>query len=290
MTNQTKRLCVPAMETIMDKTYPVLDHGIVRVVDYMGGDEAIVQMARVSYGNGTKSVNEDRGLIRYLIRHRHTSPLEGCELKLHLKMPIFVARQWVRHRTASMNEVSARYSEMKDEFFVPQPQDVHIQSSTNKQGSELGGIEIGAQESFAGYVKSFSRDSFELYLDALDKNISREMSRIVLPLNLYTEFYWKIDLHNLLHFCSLRSDPHAQKEIRVYSDIILHQIIKAWTPHVYEAALDYILGGAKLSRMELEIVSTFLAGVPDHEIEEHFLEMKISKRETDEFIKKIRAN
>lgn len=270
---------------MLNKIFKVHNHGHVRVVDYMGSDEAVVQMARVSYGDGTKTVNEDRGLIRYLMRHRHTSPFEGCVLKLHLKMPIFIARQWVRHRTASMNEYSARYSEMRDEFFIPENYQVQAQSKTNKQGSE-GEIAPDESATFISSVKNRSRECYETYQYGLESNIAREMSRIVLPLNTYTEFYWQMNLHNLLHFCSLRSDPHAQKEIRDYSDIILHGIIKEWVPHTYEAFMDYVMNAESFSHMEMQLLRTLLGSnnVSESFMTEHF---KLSKREATDFVNKL---
>lgn len=285
---QTNRTVVPALELLIGETIKVHEHGLVRVIDYMGGDESIVQMARVSYGKGTKKPSEDRGLIRYLLRNRHTSPIEGCEIKLHLKMPIFVARQWVRHRTASMNEISARYSEMKDEFFVPLPNEVEMQSKSNKQGSQVG-LDTKTQKVFAEYVDANSVSAFSLYEDALGYDVAREMARIVLPLNLYTEFYWKIDLHNLLHFVGLRSDSHAQKEIRAYSDVILHQIIKAWTPLVYEACIDYVMEGKRFSRMELKLVKDLMREVSEDDLREEMTRRGLIGREADEFLNKIRA-
>lgn len=279
---QTKRLTVPAMEEIVGKEYKVLNHGLIRVVDYMGGDDAIVQMARVSYGQGTKTVNEDRSLIRYLVRNRHTSPLEGCELKLHLKMPIFVMRQWIRHRMASVNEYSARYSEMRDEFYFPNPEDVLGQSTSNKQGSD-GKLDNNEVIAFLANLEYDSNHNYENYKKALEGGVARETAREGLTLNIYTECYWKIDLHNLLHFCSLRADSHAQMEIRVYAEIILDQIIKSWCPHTYEAFNDYVRYSAKFSKQEMDILRKIVEGTSLGEQKDSGL----SKNEMNDFIKKL---
>lgn len=264
---------------------PVLNHGHVRVVDKMGDDSSIVQMARVSYGKGTKTVNEDRGLIRYLVRHRHTTPLEGCVIKLHLKMPVFVARQWVRHRTASLNEYSARYSEVPDQFYVPDLEEIKLQSQTNKQGSE-GEVDHDDRLKFLVSTKMTSEKTYNEYKDMLDRGVSREMARINLPLTMYTEFYWQMNLHNLFHFCSLRSDPHAQEQIRVYSDIILHKIIKEWCPLAYEAFMDYTMNSVTFSDQEHEIIRNLISGRSLADMQP--LINQLSKREQDEFLKKIK--
>jgi len=275
------------MNELINKEWKLHTHGLVRVVDLMGGDDAVVQMARCSYGEGTKTVNEDRGLIRYLMRHRHTSPFEGCVVKLHLKMPIFIARQWVRHRTASMNEYSARYSEMRDEFYVPQTDYVQIQSKANKQGSEEAGLDFKTQLDFANYTEYSAQEKYTGYKDSLDQGIAREMARINLPLTVYTEMYWQMNLHNLLHFCSLRSDPHAQREIRDYSDIILHEVIKQWCPLTYEAFMDYVMNADTFSAQEMTILKRKLNPNDDKTIYEMDEYNGLSKREQDEFLKKI---
>lgn len=286
---KTKRPTSEYMEDIFEKQFDVLDKGFIRVVDYMGTDQSIVQMARVSYGQGTKTVNEDRGLIRYLIRNLHTSPLEGCELKLHIKMPIFVMRQWIRHRMASVNEYSARYSEMKDERFIPEHEEVLGQDKVNKQGS-AGEISEDMVDRFIENLITSGEISYAQYKDALAAGVAREMARAGLPLNTYTECYWKMDLHNLLHFCKLRSDPHAQKEIRVYSDIILHEIIKGWLPHVYEAFIDYVYEGKRFSRMEMEVIKGLINQLDLSVPQFHDLlreEGVTSANEANEFLKKI---
>jgi len=234
----TYRNTSPEMEAEMYKPYPVLDHGFVRLVDYMGTEASIVQAARVSYGKGTKKVSQDRGLIRYLMRHRHSSPVEMCEAKWHVKMPIFVARQWIRHRTASINEYSARYSILDREFYIPEPDRLGVQSTTNNQGT---GHTLTAEQN-AQVLSLLKRDAlqaFDTYGEMIDEhNLARELARINLPVSAYTQWYWKIDLHNLLHFMALRSDHHSQHEIRVYSDVILSQVEK-WVPNVIEAWDDY---------------------------------------------------
>lgn len=297
-TFQTRRATVPALEEILYQQFPVHDKGFVRVIDYMGSDASVCQMARVSYGAGTKKLNEDTGLIRYLLRHRHTSPFEGNEIKLHLKMPLFVARQWIRHRTANVNEYSARYSVVKDEFFIPRPEDVKLQSKTNKQGRSEETIDPELVQDFISHTQATAGEAYEHYLEFLigggteeeAQGIAREMARINLPLTSYTEMYWKIDLHNLLHFVSLRSDPHAQKEIRDFSDVIFHTIIKAWCPAVYQAALDYIANGAKLSSAELKLLKLVFDNdqYTDQAIKEELLRLGSTAREVDEFLKKVR--
>lgn len=274
------------MNELINKEWKLHTHGLVRVVDLMGGDDAVVQMARCSYGEGTKTVNEDRGLIRYLMRHRHTSPFEGCVVKLHLKMPIFIARQWVRHRTASMNEYSARYSEMRDEFYVPQTDYVQLQSKTNKQGSD-GQLDTHTVDQFVFAAQEEATEAYNVYKSFLDDGVAREMARINLPLTVYTEMYWQMNLHNLLHFCSLRSDPHAQREIRDYSDIILHEVIKQWCPLTYEAFMDYVMNADTFSAQEMTILKRKLDPNDDKTIYEMSEFTTLSKREQDEFLKKI---
>jgi thymidylate synthase (FAD) len=240
------------------------------VIDYMGDDAAVVQAARVSYGRGTRRVSEDRGLIRYLMRHRHTTPFEMCEIKYHVKLPIFVARQWIRHRTANVNEYSARYSILDKEFYIPAPDQLATQSATNRQGR--GEVIEGAE---AGRVLGILREDAERcyahYQELLNENIegdridpdrdglARELARMNLTLNTYTQWYWKIDLHNLLHFLSLRADAHAQYEIRVYAEAML-KTVEAWVPIVCEAFMDYRVGGAQLSARGLEVVRQMIDG------------------------------
>jgi thymidylate synthase (FAD) len=265
----TRRSVVPALEEILYETLPVLDRGFVRVIDYMGDDAAIVQAARVSYGRGTRQVSSDRGLINYLMRMRHTSPFEMCELKLHVKLPIFVARQWIRHRTASVNEYSARYSVLDDEFYLPAPEHLATQSTTNRQGraevldgpaaaGALEAIESNAAEAYARYVALLSEGGDGQPL-AGRAGLARELARMVLPLNAYTQWYWKADLHNLLHFVALRADPHAQYEIRAYAEVLL-DIVRRWVPLTHAAFVDYRLDGAALSAKALAVVRRMLRG------------------------------
>lgn len=246
------------LDCISGGKHNVLDHGFIRVVDYMGDDSSIVQAARVSYGAGTKKKSEDAALIDYLMRRRHTTPFEMCELKLHLKMPIFVARQWQRHRTASINEYSGRYSEMNTGYYVPKSEDIRTQSSSNKQG---GGDRVGDVDgdTVGSCIDEISDISHSQYGQFLSTDISRETARIVLPLNTYTEFYWKIDLHNLLHFLSLRVDPHAQYEIRVYAQVIL-DIVRGWVPETHKAFMRHVVEGVRLSREQLDVVRRIAGG------------------------------
>jgi thymidylate synthase (FAD) len=259
-TQTTRRATVPALEERMFEPIECLDHGFVRLVDYMGDDGAVVQAARVSYGKGTRTVHGDRGLIRYLMRHRHTTPFEMCELKLHVKLPIFIARQWIRHRSANVNEVSARYSILDKEFYLPSAEDLAFQSSSNRQGR---GDTIPADK--ASTVLTLLRRDAETSYDTYERllgdefDLARELARMDLTLNYYTQWYWKIDLHNLLHFLSLRMDAHAQYEIRVYGEAI-GALVKAWVPHTWEAFEDYRLGGAQLSKQMLDVVRRRLSG------------------------------
>lgn len=268
-TSVTRRPTVAALEGILFEMLPVLDHGFVRVVDYMGDDNAVVQAARVSYGRGTKKVSEDRGLIRYLMRHHHTTPFEMCSIKFHVKLPIFVARQWIRHRTASVNEYSARYSVVDDEFYIPEPEHLASQSKSNRQGrdSVLEGEEASrildllkedAARNFSHYSWMLNDESSDDF-DPGRKGLSRELARMNLTLNTYTQWYWKIDLHNLFHFLRLRADPHAQYEIRAYADLIM-DLLGRWVPVSHEAFLDYRLGAVTLSRAAVTIVKRMIAG------------------------------
>ena len=240
------------MTNIPDDAIKCLDKGFVRLVDSMGGDNAIVQAARVSYGKGTSKVSQDRGLIRYLMRHRHTTPFEMVEFKFHCKMPIFVARQWVRHRTANINEYSLRYSEARDEFYYPSLENIQLQSALNKQG-RMGDVPNEIKKKAQNYFKEISKRSFEMYSELNEAGIARELARALLPVNLYTEWYWKNDLHNLLHFVGLRSDDHAQYEIRVFSDAMA-QFIKDTSPLAWEAYDDYVIKGMRFSKIEQEIL------------------------------------
>jgi thymidylate synthase (FAD) len=266
----TRRAVVPALEEILYQPLPVLDRGFVRVIDYMGDDGAILQAARVSYGRGTKKVSDDRGLINYLMRMRHTSPFEMCELKLHVKLPIFVARQWIRHRTANVNEYSARYSVLEDEFYVPAPEHVASQASSNRQGrdrvldpAEAAAVQEmvrkNAERAYADYLALLNQDETGKVLDPERAGLARELARIVLPLNTYTEWYWKTDLHNLLHFIALRADAHAQYEIRAYA-LVLLDVVRRWTPLTCAAFEDYRLHAAELSGKALAALRRMLAG------------------------------
>jgi thymidylate synthase (FAD) len=250
---------VPALDARLGQPLPVLDHGFVRAIDYMGDDAAVVQAARVSYGKGTKAVREDRGLIRYLMRHRHTTPFEMCVLKLHVKLPIFVARQWIRHRMASVNEVSARYSVLDREFYLPAPDALAVQSADNKQGR--GAVLPPDQAArVLGWLAADGEAAFSRY-DRLHgpEGLARELARMGLPLSTYTQWYWKVDLHNLFHFLSLRLDPHAQWEIRAYAEAI-YGLVQDWVPLCAEAFADYRLGGVSLSRMGVDALRARLRG------------------------------
>jgi thymidylate synthase (FAD) len=266
----TRRAVVPALEEVLYQPLPVLDRGFVRVIDYMGDDGAIVQAARVSYGRGTKRVSDDRGLINYLMRMRHTSPFEMCELKLHVKLPIFVARQWIRHRTANVNEYSARYSVLADEFYMPAPEHVASQAGSNRQGrdqvlgtSEAAAVQdtvrANAERAYRDYLALLNQDETGAAREPERAGVARELARIVLPLNTYTEWYWKTDLHNLLHFIALRADPHAQYEIRAYA-LVLLDVVRRWVPLTCAAFEDYRLHAAELSGKALAALRRILAG------------------------------
>ena len=246
-------------DALLGKRIDCLDKGFVRLIDVMGDDAAIVQAARVSYGSGTKKVLEDRGLIRYLLRHAHTTPFEMVEFKFHVKLPIFVARQWIRHRTANVNEYSGRYSEMKDEFYTPHPNDIRPQSVANKQGRSDETLPEGMAEQAANAFKSGQDEAYAQYQEFLEQGIAREIARINLPVSNYTEWYWKINLHNLLHFLALRADPHAQYEIRVYAQAML-DIVKAWVPYAYEAFEEHKMYATSISRKGMEVIRQMIAG------------------------------
>jgi thymidylate synthase (FAD) len=268
--NTTRRATVPALEEVLYEALPVLDHGFVRVVDYMGEDGAIVQAARVSYGRGTRRVSEDKGLINYLMRHRHTTPFEMCEIKYHVKLPIFVARQWIRHRTANVNEYSARYSILENEFYIPTPDKLAAQATTNRQGR--GAVLEGeaaqrvldllrgeAERSYAGYAALLNEDDAGAPIDPERPGLARELARMNLSLNVYTQWYWKTDLHNLLHFLSLRADPHAQYEIRAYADAML-ETVQRWVPLACAAFVEYRVNAATISATGLKVIRRMLAG------------------------------
>lgn len=267
----TKRATVPALEKLLYEHLPVLDHGFIRVIDYMGDDSAIVQAARVSYGKGTKMVSQDKGLINYLMRHRHTTPFEMCDIKFHIKLPIFIARQWIRHRTASVNEYSARYSILGNEFYIPEKSHLTPQSKINKQGRTveelpteiadrvLDILKNDATNCYKNYVKLLNEDEHGNVIDESTTGIARELARMNLTLNHYTEWYWKINLHNLLHFLSLRADSHAQYEIRAYAEKIL-EIVKDWVPHTYDAFEEYRVHAAHISRKGIMAIKRMIAG------------------------------
>ncbi|MEQ9693413.1 FAD-dependent thymidylate synthase [Shimia sp. SDUM112013] len=259
--NQTLRVVSEGMEKHLYKAIPVLDHGFVRVIDYMGDDAAICQAARVSYGKGTKSVQNDEGLIRYLMRHWHSTPFEMCEIKLHVKLPVFVARQWIRHRTANVNEYSARYSILDREFYIPAPEHINAQSVVNNQGrGELLSADDTAR--VLELLKADSARCYENYQAMIDEDgigLARELARMNLPANIYTQWYWKVDLHNLLHFLRLRADAHAQYEIRVYADAIC-QVVADWVPAAYKAFEDYRMGAVTLSAQMVEALRLMLKG------------------------------
>jgi thymidylate synthase (FAD) len=253
------RLVVPEAEALLDREIKVLDRGFVRLVDYLGGDARIVQSARVSYGAGTKTVREDRGLISYLMRNEHTSPFEQVTLTFHTKMPIFVARQWVRHRTARLNEISGRYSVMADEFYLPEMAEIRTQSSVNKQGRSEDSVDPDVATQWLETMRADQRAVYEHYQQMIDGGLARELARINLPLSLYTEWYWQIDLHNLFHFIHLRADPHAQYEIRVFAEA-LAQCARAVAPLAYEAFEEHKLHSIKFSRSECVALGELLEG------------------------------
>lgn len=270
--SRTRRPTVAAIEDILGNAIPVLDHGFVRVVDYMGDDAAIVQAARVSYGRGTKSSREDRGLIRYLMRRRHSTPFEMCEIKFHVKLPIFVARQWIRHRTANVNEQSARYSVLDREFYLPAPEQLAAQSKENHQGrgEVLEGEEASrvldllredATRNYDHYLDMLNEDEVGLPKDDSRQGLARELARMNLTLNTYTQWYWKTDLHNLFHFLGLRADRHAQYEIRVYAERML-RITETWVPWATEAFRDYRLGAVTLSAQQIAALRLGFVATP----------------------------
>ncbi|WP_434118745.1 FAD-dependent thymidylate synthase [Sinorhizobium meliloti] len=291
-TKLTRRTVSEGLEDILYQAIPVLDHGFVRVIDYMGDDTAVVQAARVSYGRGTKKVSEDRGLIHYLLRHWHTTPFEMAEIKFHVKLPIFVARQWIRHRMANVNEYSARYSILDREFYIPAPEHLAAQSAQNRQGR---GEVVGAEEAeqVLRILTDDAQRNYDHYLDLLNHNesgqpirddhqgLARELARMNLSLNFYTQWYWKTDLHNLLHFLRLRADPHAQYEIRVYAEIML-DILKNWVPLTYEAFREHRLEAATFSAEAVKALRRMLAGERIDRVD-----TAMTKREWDEFLAKL---
>jgi thymidylate synthase (FAD) len=269
-TQSTHRATVRDLEEILYESLPVLDRGFVRVVDYMGDDAAIVQAARVSYGRGTRKISEDQGLINYLMRHRHTTPFEMCEIKYHVKLPIFVARQWIRHRTANVNEYSARYSILDKEFYLPAPEHLASQTTTNGQGrGEV--LQPAAAEKVFDLLRNHAERAYDGYTELLNEGaagtrrdpgrpgLARELARMNLSLNFYTQWYWKIDLHNLLHFLSLRADPHAQYEIRAYANVLLETLAR-WVPMTYAAFLEYRMNAAVISAKGLAVIRRVIKG------------------------------
>ena len=287
--NSTKRVTSPELEKILYEALPVLDHGFVRVVDYMGDDTSIVQSARVSYGKGTKKVSTDSGLIKYLMRHRHSTPFEMCEIKYHVKLPIFVARQWIRHRTANVNEYSARYSILDKEFYLPTKENLAAQSKNNRQGRGdlingkqaddiLKILKEDAEKSYNDYETILNERYDGTIINENQKGLARELARMNLTLNTYTQWYWKTDLLNLLNFLSLRADDHAQYEIRAYADIMIDSL-KRWVPITYEAFMDYRIGGMELSSKGKSVISKMIKGESCD-----FENSKLSKREWNELM------
>jgi len=293
--SQTIRPVSPKIEEVLYLPFEVLEHGFVRVVDYMGNDSSVVQAARVSYGAGTKKVSDDSGLINYLMAHQHTTPFEMCEIKFHIKLPIFVARQWIRHRMASINEYSARYSLMEDEFYIPSSSNLAAQSKTNHQGRDESKIlspeeqkqvlQILREDSsncYQNYLAMINQNSAGETLDSSKEGVARELARMNLTLNCFTQWYWKIDLHNLFHFLRLRSDSHAQYEIRVYAEIILN-LVKKWVPLSFEAFEKHSLTGKRFSGPALEVLKKLLYS---KKVEQP--ESGLSKREWQELMELIK--
>ena len=268
--NKTKRVTAPELETILYEAIPVLDHGFIRVVDYMGDDSSIVQAARVSYGKGTKKVSTDAGLIKYLMRHWHSTPFEMCEIKYHVKLPIFIARQWIRHRTANVNEYSARYSILDKEFYLPAPENLATQSQNNRQGrgdvlegeqakQVLEILKKDAEQTYNNYELMLNERYDESIIDKNQTGLARELARMNLTLNTYTQWYWKTDLLNLMNFLRLRADDHAQYEIRAYADTML-DTLKKWVPITYEAFMDYRVGGTEVSAKGKAVLQKLIKG------------------------------
>ena len=289
---KTRRPTVPMLEEILFEPIPVLDHGFVRVIDYMGDDAAVVQAARVSYGKGTKKISDDAGLINYLLRHRHTTPFEMCEIKYHVKLPIFVARQWIRHRTANVNEYSARYSVLDREFYVPEEDHLAAQSSSNRQGR--GNILLGkeakrvldilredAQMTYDHYIEMLNESEEGNIIDVSKEGLARELARMNLTLSTYTQWYWKTDLHNLLNFLSLRADTHAQYEIRVYADAMM-ETLRRWCPITFQSFSDHRVEGVTLSGKAIKVVRKLISGVHINQ-----KESGMSKREWRELMEVI---
>lgn len=294
MLSQTNRPSAPGIEPLIGQKFSLLDHGHVIVMDYMGNDASIVQAARTSYQAGTKKISEDKGLINYLLSHRHTTPFEMAEIKLHVRMPIFVARQMIRHRTANVNEMSARYSILPSTYYIPEPEHCAVQSTTNRQGrgailpleeanryrEELRADSIHAYKQYEKYLGMMIDEKGEEVMIDEGYDLARELARMVLPVNFYTEWVWKCDLHNLFHMLGLRADPHAQYEIRVYADLILDTIVKAWVPWAYDAFKENVHEAARLSRTEIAVVREALNNT-------RFSFQDLSDRKIVEFKKKL---
>jgi thymidylate synthase (FAD) len=293
--NSTKRVTSPELEKVLYEAIPVLDHGFIRVIDYMGDDSSIVQSARVSYGKGTKKVSTDDGLIRYLMRYRHSTPFEMCEIKYHVKLPIFIARQWIRHRTANVNEYSARYSILDKEFYLPAKDQLASQSKSNRQGrgdvlqgkqveEVLNILKEDATRTYDNYEKLLNERFDGTKIDENKIGLARELARMNLTLNTYTQWYWKTDLLNLLNFLFLRADDHAQYEIRVYAQTML-DTVKKWVPITYQAFMDYRVGAAEISSKGLKVIKFMISG---KEISQE--ESGLSKREWNELMEKLDKN
>jgi thymidylate synthase (FAD) len=290
--NSTKRVTSPELEKVLYEAIPVLDHGFIRVIDYMGDDSSIVQSARVSYGKGTKKVSTDEGLIRYLMRHWHSTPFEMCEIKYHVKLPIFIARQWIRHRTANVNEYSARYSILDKEFYIPAKEQLSAQSTNNRQGrgdlitgqqadEVLKILKDDAVRTYDNYEKMLNERFDGTVIDEKKSGLARELARMNLTLNSYTQWYWKTDLLNLMNFLFLRGDNHAQYEIRVYAEKML-DTVKKWVPITHAAFLDYRVGAAHLSSKGLKIVKSMINGN-----KVSYEDSGLSKREWNELMEVI---
>jgi thymidylate synthase (FAD) len=293
--NSTKRVTSPELEKVLYEAIPVLDHGFIRVIDYMGDDSSIVQSARVSYGKGTKKVSTDEGLIKYLMRHRHSTPFEMCEIKYHVKLPIFIARQWIRHRTANVNEYSARYSILDKEFYLPAKDQLAAQSQSNRQGrgdvlqgkqaeEVLNILKEDATRTYDNYEKLLNERFDGTKIDENKTGLARELARMNLTLNTYTQWYWKTDLLNLLNFLFLRADDHAQYEIRVYAQTML-DTVKRWVPITYQAFMDYRVGAAEISSKGLKIIKSMISGKKVSQEESG-----LSKREWNELMEKLDKN
>ena len=290
--SSTKRVTSPELEKVLYEAIPVLDHGFIRVIDYMGDDSSIVQSARVSYGKGTKKVSTDEGLIKYLMRHRHSTPFEMCEIKYHIKLPIFIARQWIRHRTANVNEYSARYSILDKEFYLPAKEQLAAQSQSNRQGrgdviqgkqaeEVLNILKDDANRTYDNYEKLLNERFDGTKIDENKIGLARELARMNLTLNTYTQWYWKTDLLNLLNFLFLRADNHAQYEIRVYADKML-DTVKRWVPITYQAFMDYRVGAAEISSKGLSVIKSMISG---KKVEQEG--SGLSKREWNELMEKL---